>query len=183
MVCQFTGEGPTLADFITVKDVYPVGRLDKDSEGLLLLTSDGRLQHRLTDPRYAHKRTYWVQVDGVPDEAALQTLTSGMEIRTKGEIYRTLPAKAGLLPEPPPVAERVPPIRVRQSIPTSWLEMTLKEGKNRQIRHMTAGVGYPTLRLIRVASGDLRLGDLPAGQWRDASPGEQRLLRKEAGLG
>lgn len=166
VLSQFTDEGTghqTLKDFIALPGVYAAGRLDRDSEGLLLLTDDGALQHRLTDPRHGHPRTYWVQVEGVPGEAALRHLQSGVTIQT----YRTLPAQASLLKGEPDLWPRVPPVRFRESIPTSWLELTLTEGRNRQVRRMTAAVGFPTLRLIRVAIGDLRLDGLRPGEWRE----------------
>ena len=163
----------TLQDFIPVPEVYPVGRLDRDSEGLMLLTDDGRLQHRLSDPRYGHPRTYWVQVEGEPTAAALTQLRQGVVIRG----YRTRSCAADLLPTEPPLPPRDPPIRYRQSIPTTWITMTLREGKNRQVRRMTAAVGYPTLRLVRWAIGDLTLGTLQPGEWRPIQPAEQRRLR------
>lgn len=158
----YQSQKPTLAQFIPVKDVYPVGRLDADSEGLMLLTDDGWLQHRLTDPRYGHPRTYWVQVERIPSEEALQQLREGVWI---GD-YRTRPAEVRLLPEEPPLPPRNPPIRYRKTVPTAWLEMTLYEGKNRQVRRMTAAVGHPTLRLVRIAIGPLRLQGLNPGEWR-----------------
>ncbi|MGB3311293.1 MAG: pseudouridine synthase [Nodosilinea sp.] len=164
----------TLKDFIPVADVYPVGRLDRDSEGLMLLTDHGRVQHRLSDPRFAHPRTYWVQVEQVPPAAALAQLRQGVTV--KG--YRTLPCQVKRLDAAPVLPPRDPPIRFRQSIPTAWLEMTLQEGKNRQVRRMTAAVGYPTLRLVRVAIAHLQMGKLNPGQWRVATADErQRLLQ------
>jgi 23S rRNA pseudouridine2457 synthase len=176
VLCQFTGEPPTLRDFIPVPDVYPVGRLDRDSEGLLLLTSDGTLQHRLTDPRHGHPRTYLAQVEGVPPPEALVALTTGIEISDKNGVYRTRPAKASLLPAEPPLAPRNPPIRFRKSIPTAWLELTLTEGRNRQVRRMTAAVGFPTLRLIRIASGPINLSGQSPGEWRELTPEEVSAL-------
>lgn len=172
MVCQFTGEPPTLGDFISVPDVYPVGRLDRDSEGLLLLTSDGALQHRLTDPRHGHPRTYWVQVEGIPTPQALAALVAGIEISDKSGTYRTRPAQVSLLQDAPALPLRNPPVRFRKSIPTAWLELTLTEGRNRQIRRMTAAVHFPTLRLIRIASGPLTLAGLSPGEWRDLTAQE-----------
>lgn len=165
----------TLADFITVPDVYPVGRLDYDSEGLMLLTNDGSLQHRLSNPQFAHPRTYWVQVEGSVSESALRQLSAGVVLQD----YRTQPALVRAIEEPalPP---RVPPIRVRKAIPASWLELTITEGRNRQVRRMTAAVGLPTLRLIRVAIGALTLDDLALGQSRSLSNAEVQLLRKKA---
>jgi 23S rRNA pseudouridine2457 synthase len=163
----------TLKDYIPVPDVYPVGRLDRDSEGLLLLTSDGRLQHFLTDPKFQHPRTYWVQVERVPDEAALHALRQGLTIQN----YRTRPARAHLLPQEPDLPPRDPPIRFRKTVPTAWLELTLTEGRNRQVRRMTAAVGFPTLRLVRVAIAHLQLAGLQPGQWRDLTPDELARLR------
>ena len=174
VMTQFSGAGrPTLRDYIPVPDVYPVGRLDQDSEGLLLLTDDGPLQHRLTDPRYDHPRTYWAQVEGIPTEEALERLRKGVEIQD----YRTRRARARLLTPPPDVAPRDPPIRVRKSIPDTWLELILTEGRNRQVRRMTAAVGYPTLRLIRAAIGPIGLGNLAPGQWREATRAELQTIR------
>jgi 23S rRNA pseudouridine2457 synthase len=166
VLTKFTdAEGrPTLADFITAAGVYPAGRLDYDSEGLLLLTDDGRLQHRISDPRHKMSKTYWVQVEGVPDNAALDALRRG--VRLDGE--RTLPAQAQHMPAPS-VWERAPPIRVRQHIPTTWIEVVIREGRNRQVRRMTAAVGHPTLRLIRYAVGDWTLDGLAPGQWREVA--------------
>jgi len=166
-----------LADWIEQPQVYPAGRLDADSEGLLLLTGDGRLQHQLTDPRWGHWRTYWVQVEGEPSEASLKALRRGLEIQGR----RTLPARAERILDPQ-LGERQPPIRQRRSIPTAWLEIQLREGRNRQVRRMTAAVGLPTLRLVRVAmdlmdGGDpLTLEGLAAGQWRFVSPAEELRL-------
>lgn len=164
----------TLKDFIPIADVYPVGRLDRDSEGLMLLTNHGRVQHRLSEPRFGHPRTYWVQVEEVPTPAALARLQQGVSIRG----YHTLPCQAKLLAIAPSLPDRDPPIRQRQHIPTAWLEITLQEGKNRQVRRMTAAVGHPTLRLVRQAIAHLRLGGLQPGQWRHATAAEQRWLRQ-----
>ena len=164
----------TLKAYIAVPDVYAVGRLDRDSEGLLLLTDDGRLQHRLSDPRYNHPRTYWAQVERVPDSSALEQLRQGVTI--KG--YRTKPAQVKLLEQEPVLPPRDPPIRYRKSVPTAWLQLTLTEGKNRQVRRMTAAVGYPTLRLVRVAIANLQLGNLQPGQWRDLTAQEVQSLKK-----
>ena len=175
VLTQFSGsDGKTLRDYIPAGGVYPVGRLDRDSEGLLLLTDDGPLQHRLTDPRYEHPRTYWAQVEGVPDERSLRQLQTGVDIQE----YRTRPAKARILEPRPAVPPREPPIRVRQSIPDTWIELILTEGRNRQVRRMTAAVGHPTLRLIRTAIGEVELGNLAAGAWRDLTPAELRRLRR-----
>jgi 23S rRNA pseudouridine2457 synthase len=174
VLCQFSGTGPTLKTYLPVSDVYPAGRLDRDSEGLLFLTSDGALQHRLTDPKFAHPRTYWVQVEGIPSETALQKLARGVAIQG----YRTRPATARLLDEEPKLRPRNPPIRFRKSVPTSWMEITLTEGRNRQVRRMTAAVGLPTLRLVRVAIGDLRLEGLEPGKWREITAEEVRSLSR-----
>lgn len=174
VVSQFSGEGETLRKYVPVKNVYPVGRLDHDSEGLLLLTDDGVLQHQLTDPKYEHPRTYFVQVEGVPGEEALEQLAKGVRIRD----YRTRPAQVRALPDEPQLPPRDPPIRFRKTVPTTWLEVTLTEGRNRQVRRMTAAVGHPTLRLVRVSIGELRIEGLLAGEWRDLSKFELAALRK-----
>jgi 23S rRNA pseudouridine2457 synthase len=180
VLCQFTNEGSapskrqTLKDYISIPGIYPVGRLDQDSEGLLLLTNHGQLQHRLSDPKFQHPRTYWVQVERIPDKAALDQLRQGVTIQD----YRTRPAIATLLPEAPQLPPRNPPIRFRKSVPTAWLELTLTEGRNRQVRRMTAAVGFPTLRLVRVKIGHLELQGLEPGQWREVTPAELRLLQK-----
>ncbi len=153
----------TLKDYIPIPDVYAVGRLDRDSEGLLLLTDDGQMQHRLSDPKFAHPRTYLVQVERIPDAAAIAALQTGVTIQD----YRTRSAKVQLLPTEPPLPPREPPIRFRKNIPTAWLEMTLTEGRNRQVRRMTAAVGFPTLRLVRSAIGNLCLEGLKPGEWRE----------------
>lgn len=178
VLSQFSGENPaeTLKGYVEVPDVYPVGRLDKDSEGLLLLTDDGGLAHRLTDPRYEHPKTYMVQVERIPDEAAVEALCRGVVIEGK----RTLPAEFELLSEPPDLPERSRPVRFRKNVPTAWLRVVLREGRNRQIRKMTASVGYPTLRIFRVGLGPLQLGDLPVGAWRDLTPEEVASLRRLA---
>lgn len=174
VLTQFTDADQriTLKGFIPVDGVYPVGRLDRDSEGLLLLTSNGQLQHRLTHPKFRHPRTYWVQVERIPDEASLSQLRTGVTIRQ----YRTRPAQVQRLLEPPSLPPREPPIRFRKHVPTAWLSITLTEGKNRQVRRMTAAVGFPTLRLVRVAMGPLRLATLSPGEWRRLSPEEQRQI-------
>lgn len=167
VLCQFTKEPgtthSTLADYVDVADVYPAGRLDHDSEGLVVLTSDGALQHWITDPKRGHPRVYWAQVERVPDEAALQALRGGVMVQGQ----RTLPAKARLLEAEPEVPARTPPIRFRKNVPTAWLELTLTEGRNRQVRRMTAAVGHPTLRLLRVRVGDWTLEGLEPGTWRE----------------
>jgi 23S rRNA pseudouridine2457 synthase len=162
VLCQFSGEGETLAHFNLPRDVYPVGRLDKDSEGLLLLSDDGAFIDRVLSPSSGKEKTYWAQVEGVPSESALKDLRAGVLIDGK----MTLPAKAKLLGDDVGLPARNPPIRVRKSIPAVWIELVLKEGRNRQVRRMTASVGHPTLRLVRVKIGKLLLGDLAPGQWR-----------------
>lgn len=166
---------PTLKDYISVPRVYPVGRLDRDSEGLLLLSDDGKLKARLLDPRFGHRRTYWVQVEGRPAEATLAILRQGVVIQGQ----QTRPAQVQTLASEPDLPPRDPPIRERRSIPTSWLELTLTEGRNRQVRRMTAAVGLPTLRLVRVTLGALHLNGLDCGQWRFLTPEEVGQLRRE----
>ncbi|MGB7087187.1 MAG: pseudouridine synthase [Phormidesmis sp.] len=168
----------TLKGFVPVSGVYAVGRLDRDSEGLLLLTDDGPMQHRLSHPKFHHRRQYWVQVERTPTESALTELREGIAIRS----YRTRPAQVTLIAEPdlPP---RDPPIRYRKQVPTAWLEMTLTEGKNRQVRRMTAAVGFPTLRLVRNAlllpDLTLTIEGLAPGQWRELTGAEQRSLPRD----
>jgi 23S rRNA pseudouridine2457 synthase len=183
VLCQFTAgagagsvERRTLAEYVDLPDVYPAGRLDFDSEGLVLLTSDGALQHRLTDPKFGHPKTYWAQVEGLPTAEALRKLEQGVVIQD----YRTQPAKARLMNRPE-ILGREPPIRYRKEIPTAWLELELKEGRNRQVRRMTAAVGFPTLRLVRWAIGPITLAGLPAGAWRDLSQTELAALRSNIG--
>lgn len=163
---------PTLKDYVPVPEVYPVGRLDRDSEGLLLLTNHGALQHRLSDPQFGHPRTYWVQVEGIPAAAALESLRQGVTIQG----YQTRPVQVQPLMGVPDLPPRDPPIRMRQSIPTTWIEMILTEGRNRQVRRMTASVGLPTLRLIRVAIAHLTLDGLAPGQWRTLTETEIKAL-------
>lgn len=167
---------PTLADFIKMPGVYAAGRLDFDSEGLMILTSDGALAHRITDPRHKLPKVYWAQVERIPNETALEKLRKGIVIGGK----RTKPAEVRLLPEAPRLPERPVPIRFRKSVPTAWLEITLHEGMNRQVRRMTAAVGHPTLRLVRVAIGPVLLGDLQPGQWRELAKVEIESLSTRA---
>ncbi len=167
---QFSPEGDkqTLAHYFTdvSKNVYPVGRLDYDSEGFLLLTDDKALTHRLLDPSFAHKRTYFVQVEGDITQQAIKKLCSGVEISIDGKKYMTKKAEAEILPYEPELPERNPPIRFRQNIPTSWIALTLTEGKNRQVRRMTAAVGFPTLRLVRYAIGRINIEGMKSGEYK-----------------
>jgi 23S rRNA pseudouridine2457 synthase len=165
-ICQFSpsGDHPTLAGLVPVPGVYPAGRLDTDSEGLLVLTDDGRLQARIADPRHKLEKGYWAQVEGVPAQAQLEALRQGIDL---GD-FVTRPARAEAIPEPSGLWPRDPPIRVRQAIPTSWLDIRLREGRNRQVRRMTAKAGLPTLRLIRYQVGPWTLAGLVPGQWREA---------------
>lgn len=172
VLCQFSPEGEkqTLADYLDVdKDVYPVGRLDYDSEGLLLLTNDKGLNAKLLNPQKAHEREYWVQVEGSLTPEALHLLCKGLVISIDGKRHKTLPAKAVLLPGEPGLPARNPPIRYRQQIATSWLSLTLTEGKNRQVRRMTAAVGFPTLRLVRRRIGLATIEGLQPGEYREMS--------------
>ena len=167
VLCQFTdetGTKRTLADFVRVSGVYAAGRLDYDSEGLVMLTNAGWLQHRIANPACKEPKTYWAQVEGIPDETALERLARGLELNDG----RTLPAEVARLDPAPEVWERHPPIRERKSIPTAWISLTLREGRNRQVRRMTAAVGHPTLRLIRTRVGEWELAGLKPGEWRDA---------------
>ncbi len=166
VLSQFTDEGsghPTLADYIAVPGVYPAGRLDRDSEGLLLLTDDGRLQARIADPKHKVAKTYWAQVEGEPDEAALAALRSGVRLKDG----MTRPALAERI-EPPAIWPRDPPVRFRKSVPDCWIALTITEGRNRQVRRMTAAVGHPTLRLVRWRVGDWTLEGVAPGTWRAA---------------
>lgn len=174
VLTQFTDASgrATLKDFVPLPGVYPVGRLDRDSEGLLLLTDDGALAHRLTDPRFEHPKTYLAQVEHVPDEAALEALRRGVVLKDG----LTRPAEAELLAEAPALPDRPVPIRFRKNVPTAWIRLVLREGRNRQVRRMTAAVGHPTLRLVRVAVGPIELGDLVPGEWRELSAEEREAL-------
>jgi len=174
VLTQFTDaeKRPTLADFIPVKGVYPAGRLDRDSEGLVLLTDDGGLQHRIADRKQKLPKIYWAQVEGAPSEPELEPLRRGVMLKDGP----ARPAKARIIPAPD-VWPRNPPIRYRANIPTTWLELIITEGRNRQVRRMTASVGYPTLRLIRYGVGPLCLDGLEPGQWRDATPEEIKGLQ------
>lgn len=165
VICQFSGDGNhrTLADFIPVKDVYPAGRLDTDSEGLVVLTDDGRLQSRISHPRHKLAKTYWVQVEGIPIEDDLERLRIGVMLNDGP----TLPADAQLITAPQNLWARNPPIRIRKYIPTTWIEVRLREGRNRQLRRMTAAIGHPALRLIRWQIGDWTLAGLNSGEWRE----------------
>ncbi|NJM98729.1 MAG: pseudouridine synthase [Phormidesmis sp. RL_2_1] len=184
VLSQFTDEAnrATLKDFVPVPGVYAVGRLDRDSEGLLLLTNDGRMQHRLSHPKFAHRRQYWVQVEREPDESALVQLRRGVSIGN----YQTRAAQVKAI-APPDLPARNPPIRYRKQVPTAWLEITLTEGKNRQVRRMTAAVGFPTLRLVRSAlfvladgAGALTLRGLNPGEWRSLTDAEVKSLPKQS---
>jgi 23S rRNA pseudouridine2457 synthase len=177
VVSQFTSrEGKrTLAEFISVKHVYPIGRLDEDSEGLLLLTDNGALQHRLSDPKFDHPKTYLAQIERLPDESAREALRRGVSIQG----YKTKPAVVRLLEHEPMLPPRDPPIRFRKSVPTAWLEITLTEGKNRQVRRMTAAVGHPTLRLVRTAFADITLDGLNPGEWRELGQQEVASLKRK----
>lgn len=174
VLSQFTDEGtghPTLKPYIDIPAVYAAGRLDRDSEGLLLLTNDGTLIKKLTDPKHHIEKTYWIMIEGDPTSEKLTQLERGLQLKD----YLTLPCKARVIPTPslPPRPKPITPHG-----PTAWIEIKLREGKKRQIRHMTAAVGLPTLRLIRVAIGNIKLGDLPVGEWRELTPAEVSSLRK-----
>lgn len=171
VLSQFTDAGTkdstrkTLSEFIDVPHVYATGRLDKDSEGLLVLTDDGRLQHRISDPKHKMKKTYWVQVEGVPTEDAMQQLRKGVQLKDG----LTLPAKVRLIDEPGNLWPRDPPVRFRKTVPESWVEITISQGRNRQVRRMTAAVGFPTLRLIRYKVGNWTLDGIESGKWIDGN--------------
>ena len=170
VLSQFTDAGTagsarkTLSEFIDVPGVYAAGRLDKDSEGLLVLTDDGRLQHKISDPKHKTAKTYWVQVEGVPTEAKIQELRDGVTLKDG----KTAPAKVKAIDEPADLWPRDPPVRFRKTVADSWLEITITEGRNRQVRRMTAAIGYPTLRLIRYRVGNWSIDDIENGNWREA---------------
>ena len=179
VLCQFTPDGSpnrTLAEFNFPPHVYAIGRLDADSEGLLLLSDEAQLNARLLEPRRAHSRIYWVQVEGIPTPEAFGKLARGVEIQG----YKTLPSRAWLLDPQPEVAPRVPPIRVRKTVPDRWIAVDLVEGKNRQVRRMTAAVGFPTLRLIRVRIGAFDLGTLAQGKWKILEASERAAVLDKA---
>ena len=157
-----------MADYVNIPEVYAAGRLDFDSEGLMLLTSDGALAHHITDPQHKLEKVYLAQVERVPDDEALKQLRLGILLNGK----QTRPAEVQLLSKPPEIPDRPVPIRLRKSVPTAWLQITLREGLNRQVRRMTAAVGHPTLRLIRIAMGPIMLGNLKPGQWREVAKSE-----------
>ncbi len=175
VLCRFTPDGSpsrALAEFGLPKTVYPIGRLDADSEGLLLLSDEGRLNHQLLEPSHAHAREYWVQVERIPEEDSLRRLGQGVVVQGR----RTLPCRAWILAPQPEIAPRVPPIRVRKTVADCWIGLELVEGRNCQVRRMTAAVGHPTLRLIRVRVGRFSLGALPAGRWRELSRAERETV-------
>lgn len=170
VLAQFTDKSTlgaareTLSDYIPVPNVYPAGRLDRDSEGLMILTDNGKLQARIADPRHKTQKTYWAQVEGIPDQDALEDMRKGLTLRDGP----TRPARVEYMDAPANLWPRTPPVRVRQTVPDCWISITITEGRNRQVRRMTAAIGHPTLRLIRYAVGDWTLAGLDSGKWRDA---------------
>jgi len=175
--CFTDPEGrPTLADFVTIPEVYTAGRLDLDSEGLMVLTSDGTLAHHITDPQHKLPKIYLAQVEHIPDDEALAQLRVGILLNGK----RTRPAEVRLLSDAPELPDRPVSIRFRKNVPTAWLEITLREGLNRQVRRMTAAVGYPTVRLVRIAIGPIMLGDLQPGHWRELANSEIEQIYRTA---
>ncbi|MFC3880134.1 pseudouridine synthase [Algoriphagus namhaensis] len=180
VITQFSGEGQTLASLFSFpKEVYPVGRLDKDSEGLLIITDDKFLNNQLLNPRFGHQRTYLAQVEGVPTEEAIKALSSGVDITVDGKNYRTKQAIAKLLDDSPTLPDRDPPIRYRKNVPDSWVELTLIEGKNRQVRKMTAAVGFPTLRLVRWSMERVTIEGFEVGEVREL---DEKTLYHQLGL-
>jgi len=178
VLSQFTGDGSpnrALAEFNFPKDIYPIGRLDADSEGLLLLSDEPEWNQRLLHPHHAHEREYWAQVERIPTREALDQLQNGLIIQG----HKTLPCRAWLLEPQPEIPPRVPPIRFRKSVPDCWIGLELIEGKNRQVRRMTAVIGHPTLRLLRVRIGSLKLADLAAGKWKILSAEERAVVASE----
>ena len=178
VLSQFTGDGSpnrALAEFSFPKNVYPIGRLDADSEGLLLLSDETAWNERLLHPRHAHEREYWAQVERIPTREALDELQHGLMIQG----YKTLPCRAWLLEPQPEISPRVPPIRFRKSVPDCWIGLELIEGKNRQVRRMTAAIGHPTLRLLRVRIGGLKLGDLAVGKWKILSEEQRKSVASD----
>ena len=175
VLSQFTSDGSPnrpLAEFGFSKDVYPIGRLDADSEGLILLSDEPEWNARLLEPRHAHKREYWVQVERIPTAEALSELSRGVVVQGR----KTLPCRAWMLEPQPQIPPRDPPIRFRKSVPDCWIGLELIEGKNRQVRRMTAAIGHPTLRLLRARIGSFLLGELPAGKWKALTPAERQLV-------
>lgn len=180
VLSQFSGEGQTLASlFHFPKTVYPVGRLDKDSEGLLLITDDKQLNHHLLNPRFGHQRTYLAQVEGEPDQEALKKLGNGVKINVEGKMYQTKPAIAKIPDNVPELPDRDPPIRYRKNVPDTWISLTLIEGKNRQVRKMTAAVGFPTLRLVRWSMEKITIEGFQVGEVREL---EQQEVYRALGL-
>lgn len=177
VLTQFTDENgrATLKDFVNIPNIYPVGRLDYDSEGLVLLTDDKQLQHRLSEPRFKVPKTYWVQVEGIPTEEALENLRRGVDLKTGF----TTPAEVELLSEAPQLWDRSKPVRFRAAIPTSWIQITISQGMNRQVRKMTAAVGFPTLRLVRARLAGISVGQLQPGQWRELTANEVKSLTED----